>query len=127
MYTRLIPVLPVSNVPTERRFYEALGFDLHVDPDEQYPESVFASLRFGPSILFGVSVSPEFQPESAESRLWWQFETSDLDAVHRLAMDAALPIVQPPTVEEWGRRTLKLRSPNGYLVTFEEAGQSSSA
>ena len=127
MYTRLIPVLPVADVPAERQFYEALGFKHHVDPNEQYPESAFAALKAGASILFGVSVSAEFEPESAESRLWWQFETSDLDAVHRQARVAELPVVQAPTREEWGRRTLKLRSPNGYLVTFEEAAVSSAA
>ena len=121
MYTRLIPVLPVADVPAERRFYEALGFERHVDPAEQYPDSVFAALAYGPGILFGVSIAEAFDPPSAESRLWWQFETSDIDAVHRRASASGLFIVQPPTVEEWGRRTLKLRSPNGYLVTFEEA------
>lgn len=125
MYTRLIPVLPVADVPTERRFYEALGFEVHVDPDEAYPESEFAALAFGPNILFGVSISSEFQSESAESRLWWQFETSDLDGVQRLAEEASLLVVQPPQVEEWGRRTFKLRSPNGYVVTFEEAAPGS--
>ncbi len=120
MYTRLIPVLPVGDVLAERQFYESLGFQLHVDPDEEYPESVFAALEFGPAILFGVSIAPDFRADSAESRLWWQFETSDLDAVHRRATEAELRVVQPPKAEEWGRRTLKLRSPNGYLVTFEE-------
>ena len=127
MYTRLIPVLPVADVIAERQFYESLGFRLHVDPDEQYPETVFAALEFGPNILFGVSVAPGFRSDSAESRLWWQFETSDLDAVHRCATQAELGVVQPPKTEEWGRRTLKLRSPNGYLVTFEEAGSQSAA
>lgn len=121
MYSRLIPVLPVGDVFAERRFYESLGFELHVDPDEQYPDTVFAALKYGPSILFGVSIVSEFDPGQSESRLWWQFETIDIDGVHDRARSASLSIEQAPTVEEWGRRTLKLRSPNGYLVTFEEA------
>ncbi len=125
MYSRLIPVLPVGDVRAERLFYESLGFELHVDPDEQYPESVFAALQYGPSILFGVSVISDFDADESESRLWWQFETLDIDAVRDRAESAGLAIEQPPTVEEWGRRTLKLRSPNGYLVTFEEAASGS--
>lgn len=121
MYSRLIPVLPVGDVPAERHFYESLGFGLHADPEEQYPESVFAALEYGPSILFGVSIVADFDPGQSESRLWWQFETVDIDGVHERATSAGLAIEQAPTVEDWGRRTLKLRSPNGYLVTFEES------
>lgn len=125
MYSRLIPVLPVGDVASERDFYESLGFELHVDPNEQYPEAVFAALKFGPSILFGVSIVSGFDPSQSESRLWWQFETFDIDGVHDRARSSGLVIEQAPTVEEWGRRTLKLRSPNGYLVTFEEAARES--
>ncbi len=109
----------------ERRFYEQLGFSRYLDPDEQYPEEDFAALESGPAIRFGVSRSPDFDGEKADSRLWWQFETLDIDAVHERAEVAGLAIEQPPTVAEWGRRTLKLRSPNGYLVTFEEAASAS--
>jgi uncharacterized glyoxalase superfamily protein PhnB len=122
MYTRLIPVLPVGDVLAEREFYEMLGFNRYVDPDEQYPDAEFAALEFGSAIRFGVSVAPNFDPSEAETRLWWQFETSDIDAVHHRATAAGLRVEQPPTAESWGRRTLKLRSPNGYLVTFEEDG-----
>lgn len=121
MYSRLIPVLAVGDVVAERRFYEALGFALHVDPEETYPESEFAALAYGPHILFGVSRAPDFDASEAESRLGWQLETVDIESVHELATSARLRIEQPPTREAWGRRTLKLRSPNGYLVTFEEA------
>ncbi len=127
MYSRLIPVLPVGDVLSERRFYESLGFELHVDSEEQYPESVFAALKYGPSILFGVSIVSTFEPGESESRLRWQFETVDIDGVHERAESSGLAIEQPPTLEEWGRRTLKLRSPNGYLVTFEEAAGGSAA
>ena len=122
MYTRLIPVLPVGDVLAEREFYENLGFTRYVDPEEEYPEEAFSALEAGPSIRFGISVVPEFDASEAESRLWWQFETSDVDAVHGRAITAGLDVEQPPKAEPWGRRTLKLRTPNGYLVTFEEDG-----
>jgi uncharacterized glyoxalase superfamily protein PhnB len=120
LYTRLIPVLPVADVLAEREFYERLGFSHFVDPDEQYPATAFAALRYGESIVFGVALSPEFDPASADSRLWWQLETVDAWPIHERAKQANLEIEQPPQIEPWGRRTLKLRSPNGYVVTFEE-------
>ncbi|HEY6598735.1 MAG TPA: hypothetical protein VIZ30_05465, partial [Pseudomonadales bacterium] len=55
MYSKLIPILPVSNVLTERAFYEALGFRRHVDPGETYPEHEFAALASGEHILFGLA------------------------------------------------------------------------
>lgn len=122
LYERLTPVLPVRDTRAERDFYEALGFTRYVDPTEAYPEAVFAALEAGPAIRFGVSAEPDFDSAGAESRLWWQFETSDVDRVHDRAVEAGIPVEQPPRVEPWGRRTLKLRSPNGYLVTFEESG-----
>ncbi len=120
LYTRLIPVLPVADVVAEREFYEKLGFSHFVDPDEPYPPTAFAALRHGDDILFGVALSPEFDPAGAESRLWWQFESTDVWTIHACAKEANLEIEQPPQIEPWGRRTLKLRSPNGYVVTFEE-------
>ena len=110
MYTRMIPILHVGDVVAERDFYLSLGFAIHVDPDEQYPETDFAALEAGPSILFGVSASSDFEARTAEARLWWQFETSDIDRVHELARAAAVMIEQPPRTEDWGRQTLKLRS-----------------
>lgn len=120
LYTRLIPVLPVADVLAERDFYERLGFSHFVDPDEQYPATAFAALRYGENIVFGVALSPEFDPASAESRLWWQLESVDVWPIHERARAANLEVEQPPQIEPWGRRTLKLRSPNGYVVTFEE-------
>jgi hypothetical protein len=122
MYSRLTPVLPVRDVIAEREFYYKLRFCAYEDPDEQYPDTDFAAFEFGQSIRFGVAVEPGFDMATAESRLWWQFEVPDLDAVYECAEAAGLEVLQPPRLEAWGRRTLKLRSPNGYLVSFEEGG-----
>jgi len=91
----------------------------HINPDELYSQLEFAALRYGDHILFGVAKAREFDSTTAEDRLWWQIEASNLDAVHRRAIGANLPAEQLPKLEPWGQRTLKIRSPNGYLVVLE--------
>lgn len=119
MYSKLIPILPVLDVRTERAFYESLGFRRHVDPDEPYAEDELAALAYGEHILFAVVAAQASEPLT-EHGLFWQIETTDIDAVHALAMTNAIEIVDGPTVQAWGRRTMMLRSPNGYDVGFEE-------
>jgi hypothetical protein len=41
----------------------------------------------------------------------------DLDAAWELLKDAA-PVVEPPTLREYGMREFLIRDPNGYLITF---------
>ena len=57
----------------------------------------------------------------------WRHVLEDADLAEHFRMIAYdLPYhgkSLPPKSEPWGRRTLKLRSPNGYLVTFEEASE----
>jgi hypothetical protein len=43
------------------------------------------------------------------------------DAVHALALGASLTVIEAPTLQQWGRKTMVLESPNGYRVGFEEA------
>jgi len=120
MYSKLIPILPVSNVLTERAFYEALGFRPHVDPDETYPENEFAALASGEHILFGLAYLDSSEALT-EHGLYWQIETTDIDAVHALALAGSLTVIEAPTLQQWGRKTMMLESPNGYRVGFEEA------
>ena len=120
MFTRLLPGLCVADVLAERRFYESLGFDVYVDEQESYAEDAFAALAYGDAIRFGFMHDPGFDVRSADARLAWQLGTSAIEDVYERALRASLSIEQPPKLEPWGRQTLKLRSPNGYLVTFEE-------
>ena len=121
MYAKLIPILPVSDVRKERSFYEALGFVLHVDSAETYPEDQFAALAFGDHILFGLALTRDACPLT-DAGLFWQLETTDIDTVHARAIEHALHVLEPPTRQAWGRRTMTLGSPCGYRVGFEEAG-----
>lgn len=122
MYSKLIPILPVSDVAKERAFYEALGFRLHLDPDETYPEDQFAALAFGENVLFGVTRS-ENAEALTERGLYWQIETTDIDAVHKRAVDGSLQILEGPTRQSWGRRTMALRSTSPASTPFEMTAQ----
>jgi catechol 2,3-dioxygenase-like lactoylglutathione lyase family enzyme len=120
MYAKLIPILSVADVRKERSFYEALGFELHVDSAETYPEDQFAALAFGAHILFGLVLAPDASPLT-DAGLFWQVETTDIDAVHARATEHGLLVLEPPTRQAWGRRTMTLGSPCGYRVGFEES------
>ncbi len=122
MYSKLIPIVPVCDVRTERDFYLSIGFQLHVDPKETYPEDQLAALAYGEHILFAVAASDTSEPLTARGLLW-QIETTDIEAVHALARKHGIEVVQGPTMQPWQRRTMMLRSPNGYVVGFEEQGQ----
>lgn len=119
MFTRLTPILPVSSVRDELTFYEQLGFERYSDPAESYPVEEFAAVAHGDGILFGLAVTEDASvvPPAA---LQWQFETTDLELVSRAATTAGLEIALPVTIQAWGRAMMTVRSPNGYLVTFEQ-------
>ena len=120
MINRLTPILPVADVALELAFYMSLGFEVHIDSVEEYPPDEFAAVRHGEYVLFGLArTSPGTRPN--EVGLVWQFETSDLDEIARLAHTAGLDVVAPVVTQTWGRRTMTLRSPNGYEVGFEDA------
>lgn len=119
VFTRLTPILPVTQVAAELAFYEALGLTRHLDPDETYPLEDFAAVAHGEHILFGLARTEDAPVPPAG--LAWQLETDDLDAVALAAAEAGLEVTSPVTTQPWGRRTTTLRSPNGYLVGVEEA------
>ena len=120
MFTRVTPILPVSDVRGELAFYQQLGFKQHTDPDETYPVEEFVAIAHGDGILFGLAASED--PASVPPvGLEWQFETTDLESVSRAAAAAGLEVTVPITVQSWGRRMMTVRSPNGYAVNFEAA------
>jgi predicted enzyme related to lactoylglutathione lyase len=119
MFTRLTPILPVLDVRQELAFYEQLGFEQHSDPNETYPLEDFAAVTNGEHILFGLSRHGDRTAVPAVG-LDWQFEATDLESVDRAAASAGFEVVQPITLEPWGRKAMTIRSPSGYLVRVEE-------
>ena len=112
MYTRLQPVLYVENLAAEVDFYRRLGFDTVFESD------TFVGLAYGESILFGLEHRPGHGPLT-DQPLLWQIGTDDIEAVHRRCREKGVEILAAPQLEEWGDRTMQVRSPNGYHVTFE--------
>lgn len=109
MFERLLPVLPVAEVDAEVAFYAALGFTAAPT------HTGFTALRSG-QVLFGVQRSEQPVPPAG---LAWQIEVTDIRAVHELAVRAHLPVVRGPQVHPVGFWTVQLRTPSGYLLTFE--------
>ena len=115
MFTRLQPVLGVADLAAEVAFYRALGFEV------THEEQDFVGLVHG-AILFGLQTGKPAQRES----LVWQIGSADVHAVHALACEQGLDVVEGPKLQEWGEWTLRLATPGGYeLVVEGEAGASS--
>jgi predicted enzyme related to lactoylglutathione lyase len=109
LFERLIPVLPVASVETEVAFYAALGFEA------QPTYTGFTALR-NRSVLFGIQDSGgRVPPEDLE----WQIEVTDVHAAHELALARGLEIVSAPASHPAGFWLVKLRTPNGYVLTLE--------
>jgi catechol 2,3-dioxygenase-like lactoylglutathione lyase family enzyme len=111
LYTRLQPIIAVSDLTAEARFYNALGFAV------QSESETFASIRYGDHILFGLEAEPGLTNGAAP--FTWQIGVQSVRAIHEIAMHAQLPVVEKPLLQPWGEWTIKLKSPAGFTVTFE--------
>ncbi|TDD58758.1 VOC family protein [Kribbella antibiotica] len=115
LFTRLAPVLNVSDLAAERAFYERLGLPVIYAGDE-YPDFI----AFGTeTIHFGIQqASGENDPPSV---LTWQIAVSDVDAAAercRVAgVEFELEINEP--APDWKYRRLILRTPSGYRLALE--------
>ncbi len=115
IFTKLAPILNVSDLPAERVFYESLGLPVIYEGDE-YPDFV----AFGTDVLdFGIQAAPG--PNDPPSVLTWQLGVSDVDVAGDLCRRAGLEftIEQNDPAPGWSYRRLILRSPSGYRVVLE--------
>lgn len=119
MFTRLTPILPVTDVRDELTFYECLGFEQYVDPVEVYSIEEFAAVTSSNGILFGLAKHEDVS-DVPPTGLVWQFETSDIDQLSQVASSAGVDISVPVKLQPWGRKTMTIISPSGYVITFEE-------
>ena len=115
LFTRLAPVLNVSDLAAERDFYEKLGLPVTYE-GEEYPDLI----AFGTdTIQFGIQqASGDNDPPSV---LTWQIAVSDIDAAADRCQAAGLQYeleVNEPT-PTWKYRRLLLQTPSGYHLALE--------
>ena len=115
LFTRLAPVLNVSDLAAERAFYESLGFPVIYEGDE-YPD--FIAFGTG-SVHFGIqAAATENDPPSV---LTWQITVSDVDEAAERCRAAGLEfeLEHNDPAPGWSYRRLILRTPSGYRLALE--------
>ena len=115
LFTKLHPVLNVTDPVGERRFYESLGLPVIYEGDE-YPGFV----AFGTEALdFGIQ--PATESNDPPSVLTWQLGVHNVDAAADTCRDAgiAFSVEENNPAPGWRYRRLILRSPSGYRVALE--------
>jgi catechol 2,3-dioxygenase-like lactoylglutathione lyase family enzyme len=115
LFTRLAPVLNVSDLRAERAFYEKLGLPVIYEGVE-YPDFI----AFGTdTVHFGIQqASAENDPPSV---LTWQIAVSDVDAAAERCRAAGLAfeLEHNNPAPGWTYRRLLLRTPSGYRLALE--------
>jgi len=115
IFTKLAPVLNVTDLVAERAFYERLGLPVIYEGDE-YPDFIAFGTK---TIDFGIqAASGHNDPPSV---LTWQLGVSDVDVAADLCRAAGLDFTteQNDPGPGWSYRRLILRSPSGYRVVLE--------
>ncbi len=101
----------VADMARAVRFYEALGFD----PLYGGSEASFTSFRFGDHYL-----NLALGDRSPSAPLWGRIilHVSDVDGLHRRALDAGLEPQFAPRDAAWGERYFHLTDPDGHELSF---------
>jgi catechol 2,3-dioxygenase-like lactoylglutathione lyase family enzyme len=115
LFTRLAPVLNVSDLAAERAFYESLGFPVIYEGDE-YPDFIAFDTD---AVHFGIQ--PAAQENDPPSVLTWQITVSDIDEAAERCRDAGLEFEMEHNspAPGWSYRRLILRIPSGYRLALE--------
>ena len=115
LFTRLAPVLNVSDLAAERAFYESLGLPVIYEGPE-YPEFN----AFGTETLhFGIQSAPA--ANDPPSVLTWQIGVTDIDdAMERCRVAGiSFELERNNPAEGWTYRRLLIRTPSGYRLALE--------
>ena len=116
LFSRIIPILFVSDLAAERDFYIRLGFQVTYEGPE-YPDFIAVG---NDAVEFGLSRRVDADP--AASGLTWQLGVSDIDAAIAACRQAGLSfeVTTERPREDWSYRILKVRAPSGMEVLLEE-------
>ena len=118
LYNILTPIIYVNNLKAEKQFYLDLGFTVSYEADD-IPG--FLGLAFKETIEFGLQQKDGFNATEASKQFVWQIGANSLHAITDICKAKGYEITESPTlcVEEWNLWEIKVKSPNGYEVTFE--------
>jgi catechol 2,3-dioxygenase-like lactoylglutathione lyase family enzyme len=115
LFTRLAPVLNVSDLAAERVFYEWLGLPVIYEGPE-YPEFI----GFGTeTVHFGIQhAAADNDPPSV---LTWQIGVTDIDAAMERCRSAGIgfELEHNNPGPRWTYRRLLIRTPSGYRLALE--------
>jgi catechol 2,3-dioxygenase-like lactoylglutathione lyase family enzyme len=115
LFTRLAPVLNVSDLAAERAFYESLGFPV-IYEGAKYPDFI----AFGTdAVHFGIQAAD--QENDPPSVLTWQITVSDIDEAAERCRAAGVDfeLEHNDPAPGWSYRRLIIRTPSGYRLALE--------
>jgi catechol 2,3-dioxygenase-like lactoylglutathione lyase family enzyme len=115
LFTRLAPVLNVSDLAAERAFYEKLGVPVIYEGPE-YPDFI----GYGTDTLhFGIQVAPA--TNDPPSVLTWQIGVTDIDSAMERCRSAGISfeLEHNDPAPGWTYRRLLIRTPSGYRLALE--------
>lgn len=126
-YTGLNVFLYSNNPDKSAEWYKALGFRLAQVHDMPGGLKVYSFDVSGRTITIGPT--GPFEPEHTQAWLrakpWGAGavlmpQVKDVDALHARATEVGAEIVEAPTDQPWGARTVVLRDPDGYWLMFDQ-------
>jgi catechol 2,3-dioxygenase-like lactoylglutathione lyase family enzyme len=115
LFTRLAPVLNVSDLAAERAFYDKLGVPVIYEGPE-YPDFIV----FGTDTLhFGIQAAPA--ANDPPSVLAWQIGVSDIESAIERCRSAGISfeVEQNTPAPGWTYRRLLIRTPSGFRLALE--------
>lgn len=115
LFTRLAPVLNVTDLAGERAFYEKLGLPVTYEGPE-YPDFI----AFGTATVdFGIQTAAAGNDPPAV--LTWQIVVTDIDqAIERCeTAGIAFELEHNTPAPDWAYRRLILATPSGYKLVLE--------
>jgi catechol 2,3-dioxygenase-like lactoylglutathione lyase family enzyme len=121
LFARLVPILCVEDLQTERDFYVSLGFAVTYQGAE-FPD--FIALGHG-AIEFGISRREGFSSDLPDQVLTWQIGVTDVDLTKQRLTASGVIFREEWVIprEDWKYRVLHVRTPNGYHLLLEGPGE----
>lgn len=107
--------LHCDNVEKTAAFYRGLGFQ----QVRHFPEMGVYAFRLGGS-NYVMGPRPEGEKRDLTgSGVILMPATRDIDGVHAAAISLGARVLEPPTQQSWGSRTVLIEDPDGRQLMFE--------